>query len=94
MELPEFSDDYKPLVRDDLTVTKVEEELIVLNRKCGNVHRLNDTAAFIYQCSDGHTSVRKIRERLLDQFDVESQIASDDIRQLLTAMHNNDLLVA
>ncbi len=91
-DLLDFSVDYLPHVRDDLTVSDVEGELVVLDELNGNVHQLNLTGTVVFGCCDGSTSMREIQERLIEHFDVTPDMALRDLKDLLTTLHDHHLL--
>lgn len=82
----------QPAARSDLTVTEVDDELLVLDEAAGKVHQLNATAALVFRCCDGNTSVAEISQRLVAQFDVDPAVASTDVAQLLDTLRTSQLL--
>ena len=90
--LPDFLEDYLPRIRDDLTVSEVEGELVVLDELNGNVHQLNHAGTLVFGCCDGCTSIREIQERLIEHFDVTPDVVLRDLKHLLQTLHDHHLL--
>ncbi len=82
----------KPMVRNNLTISKVDEKLLVLNEETNQVHQLNATAALIFGYCDGSTTVTEIELRIGTQFEVDSNIVSHDVKQTLDNFRANQLL--
>ena len=81
-----------PTAREELTVTEVDGELLVLNEAAGQVHRLNATAAFVFEHCDGDNTKADIAERIVATFDVSPEVAARDLDELLTTFRDNQLL--
>lgn len=92
--LPDFSMDYLPHVRDDLTVSDVEGELVVLDQLNGKVHQLNHAGTVVFGCCNGSNSIREIQERLIEYFDVTPDVALRDLKHLLQTLHDHHLLTS
>lgn len=90
--LLDFPMDYLPQVRDDLTVSSVEGELVVLDESNGNVHKLNQAGTVAFGFCDGSTSIQEIQERLVEHFDVTPDVALRDLKLLLQTLHDHHLL--
>ncbi|NOY67527.1 MAG: PqqD family protein, partial [Gammaproteobacteria bacterium] len=42
--------------RSDLSVRIVDNEAVIVDKDSGDVHQLNPTANYIWDCFDGHTA--------------------------------------
>lgn len=81
-----------PRPRPDLNARSVEGEWVVLDRAGGQVHQLNATASFVWSKLDGHTSPRDLAAAVAEAFDVEPEIAAQDVAVLLNQFRTLQLL--
>ena len=51
-----------------------------------SIYTLNETAARIWEIIDGKTRVREIKERIIDEFDVEPDQAEQDLKEHLAQL--------
>ncbi|MDJ0656310.1 MAG: pyrroloquinoline quinone biosynthesis peptide chaperone PqqD [Xanthomonadales bacterium] len=77
----------KPCLREDLATEEVDNELIVLHSENGQIHKLNETAAFVLRMCDGNTSVAEIKEQLATRYQVDSSTVSKDVDDLIDSFH-------
>ena len=87
-----INDDYKPTANPELTTTRVEDELVVLNEDQKQVHKLNESAAFVFElCRSGYT-VGSIKAEFLVRYEVDQKIAEKDVDNLLESLLDFDLI--
>lgn len=53
-----------PAVSDDTAWVELDGEVVVLEESTGALHVLNPTAAVLWQCFDGHSTLREIADDL------------------------------
>ncbi len=82
-----------PKSRSDLTVRQVEDELVIVDRRSGQVHHLNPTAAFIWSKLDGNSTVEAIVSAVMEDFGVGRETAATDVEGLIERFRGLDLLV-
>jgi pyrroloquinoline quinone biosynthesis protein D len=70
----------------------MDDEVVILNRETGEVHRLNHTASYIWDLCDGTHTAQQIAEQLASAFDEPVAQVSDDIQQALTSLRGLGLL--
>ncbi len=88
----ESTDDYQPEANPDLTTTWVQGDLIVLNENREQVHKLNESAALVFEmCRSGH-SIGSIRTEFLARYEVEKRVAERDIEALLSSFRDLGLI--
>ena len=78
--------------RGDLSVEEVAGETLVLDDLGGCVHQLNPTAGFIWKQCDGQTSLQRIAERLVEEFDVAENVARQDVASAIAHLCKLHLL--
>jgi len=83
----------KPVCRSDLLVQNVDDELVVLDRKNDAIHRLNGTAAFVWQQCDGTRADARIAEQVTEKFDVSYEVAHKDVLRIIGEFASLGLLV-
>ncbi len=83
-----------PEKRPNLETELVDQELIVLDTENQKVHKLNGTAAAVFESCDGSQSVDDIVSWLCDTFDVPRTQVEGDVRQILVVFTENGLLIS
>jgi len=73
----------KPVCRSDLVVQQVNDELVVLDQANEKIHRLNETAAFLWHQCDGTCTEKEIAERVMQKFDVTADVAHKDVTRFI-----------
>jgi hypothetical protein len=81
-----------PKHRPDLRARVVEGETVVLDRKGGLIHQLNQTASYIWEKLDGKTPVNSIASMLAESFDVDLKTAERDVAQATSQFRKLNLL--
>lgn len=81
-----------PTRRQDLLSRTVEEEVVILNRDTGQVHRLNLTASYIWQLCDGTNTPDQIAEQLAADFGRTTGQVIDDVLGAIASLRQLGLL--
>jgi hypothetical protein len=66
-----------------------ERILVPIRHNVGDlesIYTLNETASHVWSLLDGQTSVREIRDRIVDEFEVGAEEAERDLLELLAQM--------
>src|SRR2546425_11856948 len=87
-----LADESRPKRRSDLNYRTIDGETVILDRKEGNLHQLNPTASFIWDCCDGNSNVAAIIDRLADAYEVDSSTARKDVGETLSRLRSSNLL--
>ncbi len=87
-----LANDLHPKRRSDLNYRTIDGETVILDRKEGNLHQLNPTASFIWDCCDGNSNVAAIIDRLADAYEVDSSTARKDVEETLSRLRSSNLL--
>lgn len=72
----------------------VDGELIVLNAAAGQVHKLNPTAAFIFELCDGQHTDADIAAIISEEADISLELASKDVQQTLASLKELGVICA
>jgi carotenoid cleavage dioxygenase-like enzyme len=78
--------------RQDLMSRVVNDEIVILDRAAGRVHRFNPTATYIWHACDG-LSASEIAVRMAQDFDVAPEMVLDDIKATLSDFRQLGLVV-
>ena len=86
--------EFCPKRRSDVSARVVEHETVVLDRKGGLIHQLNETAGYIWDRCDGKSTVREITSSLSKTFGVEPKTARKDSAAIVSQLRELNLLEA
>lgn len=73
--------------------TKLEDKIIILEAEKGKLLTLNQTASFIWEKSKRAVEVKKLVDKLCQEFEVERKIAAKDTQELVKKLLKRGLLV-
>jgi len=69
-------------------------EMMIMNSADSTFFTLNEVATAIWQAADGRTPLREIvRERICEEFDVETGEAQSDAEQFVTELSSHGILL-
>jgi hypothetical protein len=70
-------------VRDDLGIERLDDELLILDKKNEKIHRLNQTAAMVWEgLVAGRNSVQ-VASELVEVFDITVEVALQDVAKMM-----------
>ena len=83
---------------DSVVSRKIGDEFILvpIRQDVGDlesIYTLNETAARIWELIDGKTRVREIKERIIDEFDVEPIQAEQDLKEHLAQLEGIEAII-
>jgi hypothetical protein len=78
--------------RSDLAIEYIDDDLIVLDKKLGQIHQLNSTASIVWKGIAAGNSWRTIATALVERFDVSTDAAIEDVRKLVAEFRTLKLL--
>ena len=81
-----------PTRRPDLMTRALDDELVIFDQDKGQVHRLNPTAAYVWNCCDGRHTPTEIAKNLADDFDRAQDAVYSDVVQVIDTMSRLGLL--
>ena len=82
----------KPRKMDHLIQHDMDEEVLVYDPVVDRTHRLNVSAARIWELCDGTRSLEDIARVLTEQFEVEFETVLQDARAVLEQLKEEQLL--
>jgi hypothetical protein len=77
---------------DRIAARKVGGEMVILSADDSSVFVLNEVGTFIWESSDGRTTLDAIVERVCDEFDVDRDTARQDTAAFVDALSAAGLL--
>ena len=81
-----------PTRRPDLMARALDDELVIFDRDTNQVHRLNTTAAYVWNSCDGRHTPSEIATNLASDFDRAQDAVYGDVVEVLNTMTRLGLL--
>ena len=75
-----------------MRVRAVDGETVVLDRRGGLIHQLNQTASYIWDRCDGKFTVGEIANQLAEAFDLDPKTATKDTLVTIGQLQGLNLL--
>jgi len=84
---------------DSIISRKIDDEFILVPIRhdvgeLSSIYTLNEVAARIWELIDGQSTGEDIREKIVEEYEVESRTAEEDIRYYLTQMETHGFILA
>jgi hypothetical protein len=76
----------------DIVHSNLADEVVLLDLKSGVYHGLEAVGARIWELLAAPTSVRQIRDRILEEYDVDPQRCENDLLTLLEELKGHGLV--
>jgi hypothetical protein len=70
--------------RSDLLVEVVDEDLLVLDRAAGKIHKLNSSASVVWRAIEKGSSTTSIAWELSEIYGIELDVATKDTQDILS----------
>jgi hypothetical protein len=85
--------DARPAQSENIVSRRILDELILVptRKTAGEVdslYTMNEVAAFVWEALDGTSSVREIRDKVVHEFQVDIETATDDLINLLKQLND------
>ncbi len=77
---------------ENIAWRNVNDEIVILNLKSGEYYTLNDVGQIIWLALADQKSVEEIKSKLIVEFDVSPDTATQDIKTFLSKMVDEGLL--
>ena len=78
--------------KEGLALEFTDDELILLDKKSGQVHQLNSTATLVWRGLDERLSLEDIAAKLADMFQVELKATRNDVAKIIRQLQELSLL--
>lgn len=83
----------KPIRIERLAYKAIAGETIILDTKIGKeVHQLNEVASYVWELCDGLHEVDEIIKKVCEEFEIDTENATNDIHALLNELNEKSLL--
>jgi hypothetical protein len=79
--------------RPGLSVRLVDGELVILDRDTQKIHQLNSTASFVWNRLAEESDLADVARELSSLFEVEENVALEDVRRIVEKLTELQLLV-
>ncbi len=76
----------------DIVYRTEDDEGLIYNPKTGEMKILNETACFMYSLLDGKKSKEDIVDKLINEYDIEKEIAIKDVENFLKDLSEKKLI--
>ncbi len=83
----------RPLSRDDILYRELDDGCILYDPANLNVYTLNATAAYIWNCCDGESDVKRMAEDMAQLCQIDLDVAPEYVKSTIQQFHDNELLV-
>ena len=67
-------------------------EAVILNMNTGIYHGLNEVGAFVWNLIEQPQVVKDIQQKLLQEYEIESSVCTNDLLMLLKDLHGEGLI--
>ncbi|MGB3758144.1 MAG: PqqD family peptide modification chaperone [Rivularia sp. (in: cyanobacteria)] len=67
-------------------------EAVILNMNTGIYHGLNEVGAFVWNLIEQPQVVKDIQQKLLQEYEIESSVCTNDLLTLLKDLHSEGLI--
>ncbi|MBN1696492.1 MAG: PqqD family protein [Spirochaetales bacterium] len=81
-----------PVTNSQLTVREIGDDIVILSEETLEIHNLEGSAAFLWKCIDGKTTVGDIRDKLCHEYEVTAEQAKDDIAEFFDECEKKNLI--
>ena len=92
VEFPGISDTYTVVASSRQVSTEVEEESVILNFDDGVYYGLDQVGGRVWQLLQDPVTPIEIRDRIVAEYEVESERCEADLRELLGELHAAGLI--
>lgn len=83
----------KPTRNNDASWKKLGNKTLILSTRIdGKMHELNHTGDFLWSLCDGINSTKEITKKFQSHFDIDEQIAIEDVNVFLETLSKKKLL--
>jgi hypothetical protein len=81
-----------PIINKHLTIREIGEDIVILSEEDLEIHNLEDTAAFLWKCIDGKSTIGDIIRKLYDTYEVTMEQAKADIVKFIEECEKKRLI--
>ena len=92
MTATKFTHTHRPKHKDKLPWREIDGRTIIVHPVAGTVHELNVTGTLLWKNSDGHHSLDEMTDLLVHNFDLEQEVASEDVKTFFSELDSKGLI--
>jgi hypothetical protein len=81
-----------PIRSKNVIFRKIENEILLLDQYTKQYHILNETAAIIWDLSDGYHTISEITEAICNQYNDTVDVIEEDVIQTLKGLEKLGLI--
>ena len=81
-----------PVAVDKYTVREIADETIFMADEGDELHTLDEVGSFIWKAIDGNKSLLSILNELCDEYDVERNVAENDLMNFISDLAEKGIL--
>ena len=85
---------YRPCVRQDVSLTEVEDGAVLFDSASERLHSLNTTAAYLWILADGSRTAEEIAAEISELTGQPHHKVFDDVKESLRTLRRENLLLA
>ena len=76
----------------EVTWSEIEDECVLLHLSSGRYYTLNEVGRFLWESLDGKKSLSELHEGVIREYDVDEQVAKQDILEVIQDLLKEGLL--
>lgn len=88
----EFTDSSVVRASEEHLATELDGETVILHRETDTYYGLNGVGPGIWELLQEPRSIAELRDRLVEEYDVDADRCDRDLRELLDELDDNDLV--
>jgi len=81
-----------PVAVDKYTVREIADETIFMADEGDELHTLDEVGSFIWKAIDGNKSLLTILNEICDEYDVERDVAENDLKKFISELTDKGIL--
>jgi len=80
------------IIRKKLPWQELDEKIVILSPVTRMSHELNETSSWIWKEIEQEIPFEKLLCQLIDNFEVDGQVAGQDLQDILRILHDKGLI--
>ena len=81
-----------PVICDNLTIKKMDDEIIIVSEAGDEMHTLDDVGSYIWSLIDGNNSFAVICKSILKNYNTTYETAEKDLKVFLGGLNKKGLI--
>jgi len=80
-------------IADDIVVSEINNESVLLNLKTGTYFQVNELGSFIISELKNYTTTSRLQEKIISSFDVTDELCKKDLEKFIEILLEKNLLL-